>query len=555
MNDADRALEDARRALDAGRFDHALERAGHVLARQPDSVDASGIAGAASCALGRRAIGLALLGSAVRRAPSKRRWLAALCQAQGVRFDQAKPLPEATGDGIRWPAWVDDALTDADRLAALNPFDTDSLLLAGRFHKAAGNDHRAAVLGDAALALEPDNVEALKLAGEARGNLGDSPGARRHYDRAAALAPRDPMVRWLLGLRRLAAGEFSAGWLGYEARFEAFPGGVAAFEFTLPRWQGTSLDGRRILVHGEQGLGDEIMFASVLPDLIERAEHVVIGASPSLSRLFARAFPRATVCSHDRSPQAVRGWNSQHPPAWSTAQAVDCHAPVASLARWLRTDAGCFPGTPYLVPDAEQARRFEARLARTEATSGRTLRVGINLATNRATGLAGLLKQVPREALAPLIERFAGEVHFVSLQARDAAPVDAEGTISDFAPELTDFDATAALAACLDVVVSTDSAVAHLAAALGKPTIVMLRYAADWRYGDEGNRCVWYHCMRLVRQRRPGDWSSVIDDVTRRLAEHLEHHPRTAQRPAAESPEDLSAAPRHMNGGSSTDDR
>ncbi len=538
MNLPPPSLERVRRAIDAGLADDAWRLASALLAERPADADAAGLAGIAALIAGREATGMALLQSARRRDPGNVQWLWALCRAYAERYDRVKPLPRFDADRrVRWPGWVHAALADVERLAVMRPGDMAALLLAGRFHKAAGNDRRALELGRAALDLDARNVEALKLSGEASNNLHDYETAEAYYVRAVEQAPDDPMARWLLAMRRLAAGDFDTGWQGYETRFEAFPAGTASFPFALARWQGEDLADATLLVHGEQGLGDEIMFASILPEVIERAKAVVVGASPGLAALFVRSFPGARIFPHNRSPESVRRWQAASPPPWTKDRDFDFHAPIGTLARWLRRDAASFPGTAYLRADADKTARFEARLAAAERGE-RPLRVGVNLAANRDTGLMGLQKHVPPAEFRPLLERFENDIHFVSLQVRGIEPVvdgDGDARFSDFADELVDFDATAALAGCLDTIVTTDTAVAHLAGALGVPALVMLKYNADWRYGDEGERCLWYHSLRLVRQPRPGDWPAVIERVGDLLAARVGEAATPSDASSAES--------------------
>ncbi|KAA3623786.1 MAG: hypothetical protein DWQ08_11100 [Proteobacteria bacterium] len=515
---------DIMKRIRSGASREALEQARLALRSTPRDPELLGVAGLARLELGDEATGLCLLEAAYNQQPDNLEWLSALCRHNAIRFDRHRPMPRRDDTGaIRWPAWVEDAADDFTRWVACAPLDNNALVMAGRFHKALGNTRRAAELGVRAAERNTADPEAAKLAAESLENLRRFDEAEHYYERASTLAPDDPIVPWLRAMRQLASGRFDRGWRGYDKRRSAFGWRTASYPFEYPNWRGEDLSGKSILVHGEQGFGDEIMFSSILPEIIAEAGQVVVAASPALAKLFARSFPDADIRPFDRSPETVKSWQEdQPPPPWCADYDFDFQSPVGSLARWRRPDRRSFPGNPYLVPDAARAAAFASRLSALEKDRARPLRIGLNLTANLATGLMGLEKTIPRASFEPALRSLAKSSHFVSLHPSRDALASCSGEVSfptDFSSELKDFDDTAALVATLDMVVTVDTAVAHLAGAMGKPTLILLKYNADWRYLDKGDRCIWYDSVRLVRQTRRNDWSDVVTRAADLLAD------------------------------------
>ncbi|HEY0833601.1 MAG TPA: tetratricopeptide repeat protein, partial [Azospirillum sp.] len=348
-----------------------------------------------------------------------------------------------------------------------------------------------------ALVLAPDVADAL-------GNLvrllregGRTADAEVWGRRALALDPGHPAAHFNLGLLRLARGDLGHGWAGYDHRFRdrAFTGAVR--RVAAPPWQGEDLAGKRILVWREQGIGDEILFASCLPDLVARAGRVIVECDPRLVPLFARAFPSADV----------------RPATGDTPPPVDFHTPAGTLARWLRPAIGAFPAQPaFLSADPARVARWRNRLD----ALGPGLTVGIGWRS-------GLMTAERRGAYTRLddwgpIFAVPG-VRFVNLQYDDCAAeieeVEARfGVAIHRWPDLDlkdDLDGVAALMANLDLVIAPATSVAELAAALGTPT---WRFGAtDWTQLGTAAR-PWFPAMRLFRPRS----GEALADVLARIA-------------------------------------
>jgi hypothetical protein len=269
-----------------------------------------------------------------------------------------------------------------------------------------------------------------------------------------------------------------------------------------PRWQGEALGGRTILLDAEQGFGDAIQFLRYAPLVAERGGRVVVRCAPELATLFASTEGVAAVV---RRGEAL--------------PAFDAVCPLPSLPRVFGTTLENVPArVPYLVPDPGKAAHWRDRLAGIPGEC----KVGLVWASQSSHRTAGA-KSISLAALAPI-----GEVpgaRFYSLQkgeaAREAQRPPAGMRITDLAGELRDFSDTAAVLAALDLVISVDTAVAHLAGAMARPTWTLLKFAPDWRWLLGREDCPWYPTMRLFRQAKRDDWQAPVAglaDALRRLA-------------------------------------
>lgn len=370
-------------------------------------------------------------------------------------------------------------------------------------------------------------------------NCGEYDRGAQHIERAAELAPADRAVQcnvsmlllhrgqneaaialcdWLLkaapdmhearlnrGLARLLLGDFGPGWDDYEARklVSSFAPPVAVDD-----WQEQSLAGRTVLVRGEQGLGDEILFASCLSELMAQSGRCVIACAPRLRRLFQRSFPRATVMDREGAAAALTCGDIR----------PDFQVWSGSLPRRLRRQESDFPDhRGYLEADAEATARWRRRLA----ALGSGLKVGVSWKGGTlATG--GPLRSMRLETLVPLLQT-AG-CRFVDLQYGDTAEERAvlaqqtECVLHRWPEAIDDFDECAALVSALDVVVSVCTTLVDLAGALGRPLWVMVPSKPEWRFMQEGTGMPWYPSARLLRQERSNDWTGVLVQVRRELA-------------------------------------
>jgi hypothetical protein len=312
--------------------------------------------------------------------------------------------------------------------------------------------------------------------------------------------------RWNRGIALLSRGDFANGWNDYEMR-NVRGGESVARRFPLPEWDGTSLSGRHILIYGEQGVGDEIMFASCVPDVLRQARGVAIECDARLAALFRRSFPAARV--HGAARDGQRDWLKTFPE-------LSVQIAAGSLPRFFRRDHSDFPQHDgYLAPDAARRAHWQTRLA---ALGG-----GVKVGIGWYGGTLNTRRELRSLALAdclPLLRR--NDCEWICLQSGDcSAEIDAarkRGARLHWWPEAArDIDELAGLISALDLVAAADSTIVHLSGALGQQVWVMLAASPEWRYLWHGERMPWYPAMRLFRQRRAGDWQPVVESITAAL--------------------------------------
>ena len=356
-----------------------------------------------------------------------------------------------------------------------------ALIDLGRPQEAIGHYERA-------LALQPDRAETHNNLGIALERLGRQAEALACYDRALALTTDYPEAHFNRAHALLITGQFEEGWKEYEWRFA-----VARYDrnFGRPLWAGEALGGRSILLHAEQGFGDTLQFLRYTPLVGERGGRVVLEVPGPLVRL-ARSVEGA----------------SQVVAVGEPLPAFDFHCPLLSLPRVLGTTLSTIPdAVPYVRAPAEAAAWAE------RIGSAPGIRAGLVWA---GTTVGALDPQL----LEPLWE-VAG-ISWFSLQVGDrpehlALPDGLK--VADLSRWLTDFAETAAAVSHLDLIITVDTATAHLAGALARPTWVMLPAAPDWRWLLGRQDSPWYPTMRLFRQKKAGDWLNVTRELAGALAQ------------------------------------
>jgi hypothetical protein len=315
------------------------------------------------------------------------------------------------------------------------------------------------------------------------------------YQRALALRPDDADVHFHLGQTLLAAGDFTRGWPEYEWRWRL----PAARKLTdgPPPWQGEPLAGRRVLLRAEQGFGDTLMFLRFAAAITSRGGQAIVECLPQIASLAATC---PGVCGVTIVGQPL--------------PACDCQLALGSLPGLLGSKLDSISTRlPYVFPRKPLIDGWKAELAdQPRFKVGLAWQGNPGQAADRARSFALL-------EMAPLFE--AGAVQFVSLQAGTGSEqlrdVPRTWPIRDFGPRLGDFERTAALVQNLDLVITCDSAPAHLAGALGVPVWLALPYAADWRWLINREDSPWYPTMRLFRQTQRGRWADVFECIARDL--------------------------------------
>ena len=318
------------------------------------------------------------------------------------------------------------------------------------------------------------------------------------YERAIGLRPDNGGYHWNYSLALLLAGDYARGWKEYEWRWQGCQE-LKAGKPALSRseWSGGDLSGKTLLLYREQGLGDIIQFIRYAPVLAARGATVIVACQPDLVRLLGAA---------DGVSQAIRlGQPLPH---------FDFHGPLLSLPLRLDTTLNSIPArVPYLKADGEAVAAWRKRVG-----SAATLKVGL-IWGGWAGNQIDSRRSIALADFAPLA-RVPG-VHLYSLQkgehAAQAKAPPAAMRLIDWSDDLADFADTAALVQNLDLVISVDTAGAHLAGALGKPVWLLNRFESEWRWLLEREDSPWYPTMRIFRQPRPGDWQTVMENVREAL--------------------------------------
>jgi tetratricopeptide (TPR) repeat protein len=343
----------------------------------------------------------------------------------------------------------------------------------------------------AAIQKKPDFAEAYNNLGSTYKEKNDLLAAIRMFRRAAEVKGDLPEARWNLGLAHLLAGDFPAGWEGYERRWDKADYKKYRRDFKQPQWKGEDLQGKTILLHAEQGFGDAIQFVRYLPLVAALNGRVVLECPGPLKALFASV----------AGAEAVIGRGEPLP-------AFDLHCPLMSIPAVLRTELLTIPNrVPYLFPDSILVGKWRERMK----AFGEGLRVGLVWAGN-PEHLNDHNRSIPFDLLSPLLETRG--VLFFSLQI-GRRPVIEERTFPfvDLTDEIRDFSDTAALMENLDLVIAVDTAVAHLAGALAKRVWTLLPFSPDWRWLLDREDSPWYPTMRLYRQPTAGNWQVVLAKV------------------------------------------
>lgn len=484
-----------------------------VLAHDPGHFDALHLIGYLSFQRGRFAEALRFLAAAVRRNARSAEALSDLGIAQHAAESYAEALAShdaalaiepgnATYINRRAAALLrlgrpGEALAELDRILGVQPANVDALGNRGNVHLSLNRPDEAIADYDAALRAAGDAAQLLTNRAHALHRLDRVPEAVADLRRAIALRPDFAEAHFELGMALLTLGDFTAGWSEYEWRWAAGAFAASRRAFSSRQWTGTQkLAGRTVLLHAEQGLGDTLQFVRYVPLVARLGATVILEVQPELVALLENTTGASRVIA--------RGDPLPH---------FDLHCPLMSLPRAFATQ-GVTASTPipYVTTPAEATRRWAQRLP-----PGGPL-VGIAWA-GRPSHHNDHNRSLPLAALAPLLRR--SDIQFVSLQRDlregDAAILGAMPHIIHVGPDLHDFADTAALISRLDAVIAVDTAVAHLAGALGKRLMLLLPYAADFRWLRGRADSAWYPSARLLRQDKFADWSGVLARLAAQL--------------------------------------
>lgn len=356
-----------------------------------------------------------------------------------------------------------------------------------------GRWDEAAAFYDRALAIQPDYSLALYNKSSMYQEMGRIPEMLALVDRGLALQPGEPNFIWSRGVGRLLQGDLVGGFQDYESRWilevaEARP------QVNQPQWQGQDLQGKTIYVYDEQGLGDTLQMLRYVPMLVQRGAKVLLRVQPSLMPL--AQYPGCTLLDTRRHPIHL---------------AFDYHCPMLSLPLGFGTALGTVPWSgPYVSADPALRAGWEQWLG-----PRRGLRIGLTWSGN-----ADHRNDANRSMRLDTMLAGLGEGHQLVSVQKDIREVDREALarVQHAGEQLRNFSDTAALLGCLDLVISVDTSIAHLAGALGRPLWVLLPLAPDWRWLSQGDSTPWYPQARLFRQGEDRHWPAVLQRVAQELA-------------------------------------
>ncbi|MDN3278875.1 tetratricopeptide repeat protein [Frankia sp. RB7] len=391
----------------------------------------------------------------------------------------------------------EDAETDYEKSIALDPGLAETHNNLGLLHWRFGRLEQAFACFDRALALRPDFHAVLNNKAVVLLHLQLLDEAFATLQRSLAAAPNDAQTLFYLATLQLLTGDFERGWLAREARWRLPSVGLVDRGFSQPLWRGDQpLEGKTILLHSDEGLGDAIQFARYVPMVAALGARVILEVEPPIQQCLGGIAGVAECVGRSSTP------------------AFDLHCPLGTLplAFGTRLDTIPLPQGYIPAPPAPRVKAWDNRLG-----SRNRFRVGLVWAGN-PDHKNDHNRSMALSTLAPLLDC---DAQFVSLQKgvrdQDRAFLAERQEIVDLTPHLTDFSETAALMSCLDLVISVDTSVAHLAGALGAPVWTMVPFNPDWRWLLNRDDSPWYQSMKLFRQSERGDWASVVDDVRREL--------------------------------------
>ena len=534
--------------LAQGHIDAAIDHARRALAIQPDNPVALQALGNALCGAKRfdEAIavyhqGLAAqpksagicnnLGNALRAAGKPEEAAEAYRRAVGLRPDTAE-LHANLGHVLYQLECIDEAVECYRRVIAIDPDDADiravlgALLRPRKEFEEASEHYRhalrlrpdepevlfglgAALLGQfrcqeavghlqRAAALRPAHADTRQALGNALAGANRVPEALREYRAGRALQPDSPELMQNEAFMLLMVGNWSEGWRKMEARLSVkHESPLLLLPEDMPHWRGeTAIDGKTILLQSEQGLGDTLMMVRYVPLVARQGARVLLGVQPLLNKLLAD-IPGvgAVLASYDEPPVA------------------DMACPLMSLPLAFGTEIATIPATvPYIRTPPLYRMLWRTLL-------GRRTRPRIGIAWRGKQHLP--YRTMSLAALEPLLRRTDIEFHGLQLDipAGDREWLDANPLLIDHGVDIKDFADSAAIIEELDLIITIDTAVAHLAGALARPVWIMLPLSPDFRWLIDRQDSPWYPTARLFRQQREGDWAGVVADVVKALAE------------------------------------
>jgi tetratricopeptide (TPR) repeat protein len=401
----------------------------------------------------------------------------------------------------------EEALAAYDDAIRLKPDYAEAHSNRGNVLKALGRPEAAAAAHGMAIRLKPDFAESHYNLGNTLKALGRSDEAIDAYHHAIRFSPGFAEAHVNLGMELLLAGDLPQGWAEYDWRLRGASRHLQPRQFAKPQWRGESLNGRRILLHAEQGLGDTIQFCRYVPLLAARGACVTLEVPRPLLRLLSGL--------HGVTHLIATG---------DTIPDFDVQCSLMSLPLAFETRIDTIPARPgYLAAKPETTSRWRARLGPPSRRRVGLVWSGGHRPDQPELADVNQRRNIPFQVIGQLNHP---DIDFFSLQKGEPAESEAvalgdalwpDGNFTNASPDLQDFDDTAGLIENLDLVISVDTSTAHLAAAMGKPVWLLNRFDSCWRWLENRDDSPWYPTLRLFRQTERGDWHSVMTRVAQAL--------------------------------------
>jgi tetratricopeptide (TPR) repeat protein len=507
-----------------GKQDAARDAYERIIAVRPDHIDSLNNLAVIEWTSKNLMRALDLLGRVIALAPGNPIYMRSLGQLlndmssydrAATAFELAAKLDPA--DALSWhylgvtffhlERW-DDAIAASLKAIELNPQNSDAFQNLGVTLAALRQFDRATELLQEAVRLDPRSFGAWYNLGNQLLMLNRFVDAADAFRRSIALQPNRAESHLNLAIALLTEGKLKQGWREFEWRWQSEHMRNQQRPAALPRWDG-SRKARTILLHAEQGLGDTLQFCRYAPLVSARGHDVVLEVQPELVDLLAHNLASDSLKVVARAADY---------PGISGLPRFDALSHLMTLPGIFKTTLETIPSAPYLRAPDDKVAAWRQRL---DALPG-GLRVGLAWAGNpwNNARVVDAFRSMPLTTLAPLFA--TSGMSFLSLQKGEAARQIREARTlpcHDLTSELTDFTATAALVANLDLVICVDTAIAHLAGAMGKPVWLLSRFNGDWRWFTERSDSPWYPSMRIFRQQADRSWPLVIEEVQRALGQ------------------------------------
>jgi tetratricopeptide (TPR) repeat protein len=379
--------------------------------------------------------------------------------------------------------------------------------------------HEAIIPLKISQALDPENIKVYINLNYVYYSLGNLKKAYYYVYQGLKVAPNSETLHWVLAWSLLLFKRYQSGWIEYEYRFSD-GGKVERRDFPFPLWQGENLNGKTIFIAAEQGLGDQIMFASCLPNLLAISSSCILECHEKLAPLLQQSFPEIQVINTQQKKEKYALKRLSMP--------IDYYTRIGSLPRWFRNSYESFlPARTYLSANTERIAFWKQHLS----TLGNDLKVGISW-RGGAEQTRSYLRTIPLSEWTSILK--IPNVKFINLQYGDCQKelkeiLDTQNIeIHHWPDAIEDYMETAALITSLDLVISVCTSAIHLSGALGQKTWVMVPASPEWRYLANAATLPWYPQVHLFRQLKLGHWQTVLSEVAQKLRDLNQKHPAQA---------------------------